>query len=195
MIDTEHIPNHRATALDRLYAQWKRTTVIRGAVVASARVVQRAENIIYGYLVSGRFGVAEGFLLDMWGEIIGEKRLGLGHDDYRRVLQARILADNASDNPEDILGVFAAITAPSTVRYYDAPPWNSYHLIAFREDPLASDMITRLVPIMERVRPSTRAMDMIETLVPGYFGFAGDPDPDAFTVLGWGAGIPSRRYT
>jgi hypothetical protein len=191
--DTEHIPNHVAIAVEALYAQWRDGEVARGTIRAAVQSIQRWENILYGYLVSSRYDVAEGFLLDLWGEIVGEKRLGLGHDDYRRVLQARILADTASDSPYDILAVYRAVTAPSTVRYYDAPPWNSYYLFAFREDPLSDAMRVRVLSMMERVRPTTRAADLREVLVPGYFGFAADTDPDDHTVLGFGAGRFSRR--
>lgn len=48
---------------------------------------------------------AEGAQLDIIGRIVGQEREGLGDDDYRRYIRARIAANNSDGTTEDLITV------------------------------------------------------------------------------------------
>ena len=94
---------------------------------------------------------AVGQALDLWGEVLGQKRLGLSDDDYRRLLlaQAQIILTGTSTRAK-MIAVYTAWTGAAPVEYRDTG-----RTVEIGGDiPSASE--PRLLRLLNRVRPAAR---------------------------------------
>ena len=95
---------------------------LRGAViVALLRALvdeyQRLEDELFDHYVSLPITVAEGVVLDRWGAIVGEARYGLPDSDYRRVIEARLIALRAAGRREYIVRMVALLLDEEFLTY------------------------------------------------------------------------------
>jgi len=137
--------------------------------------VQAAEDDGFVLVSDRRLDNAEGASLDQWGAIVGEQRGALDDGDYRRFIRARILANRCLGTCEDLIAIFAIITAPSVVELRPLYP-AGYQITAFRESAWMSATVrSRVAGIMADAHPSGVGWALVEAL-PGWLGFS-DRDP------------------
>jgi len=94
---------------------------------------------------------AVGYSLDLWGEVLGQKRLGLSDDDYRRILlaQAQVVLAGTSTRAK-MIAVFTAWADNAPTEYRDTG-----RTVEIGGDvPAAYE--ARLLRLMNRVRPAAR---------------------------------------
>lgn len=145
--------------------------------------VQLLEDVEWQVLVNSLLENATGLILDEYGDTFDEPRGSLGDDDYRRVLFV-IMGAHQSDGtaPETIY--LASTLLDSAVRYQQYIPAH-YRLEYLTTSPISGDWETRVLRILEILRPAGVNYALIE----------GD-DPDAFrfdTGPGFDEGKLSRK--
>jgi hypothetical protein len=97
------ITTHTADALARLPQQFQDKPKLAALISALVDPVQDLENAWWQLLVERAIGVAVGTQLDSIGVIVGQDRIGLSDDDYRRYLRARIAVNRSSGVDDDLI--------------------------------------------------------------------------------------------
>jgi hypothetical protein len=95
---------------------------LRGAVIvallrAMGDEVQLLEDEVFDHYVSSPISVAEGVVLDRWGAIVNEARYGLSDSDYRRIIEAKLLALKAAGRREFIVRMVSLLVEEERVSY------------------------------------------------------------------------------
>lgn len=98
----EHVTDHVAKGLGRLIQRFKGKPYIAAVVSAPLVQVQELEDALWSLIAGRALSTAIGVQLDGLGAIVGEARIGLGDEDYRALIRARIAA-NRSDGQGDTL--------------------------------------------------------------------------------------------
>lgn len=157
-----YIPDHRDRARDVLPSQFHNRPRIEAALAAIAAGIQRREDESFDFILSRRFSLARGIMLDRWGELLGEGREGAEDDDYRRFLSARLLVNRCQGSPAELVMIWRIITAPFIFTdYYDKPPAGA-RLLVVRNTPMSETLIARVKRTMEQARVGGVALDLIE---------------------------------
>ena len=181
MTDLVYIPDFRDTAKRLLLSQYRESPRVQALVRACAGAAQKVEDIGFDFLVSTTLSAASGWVLDQWGVIVGESRGALDDTDYRRFLQARILANLSEGTTDDLIEVFEIVAGPGDVRQYDLYP-AALALAVYREEPLSDAIRARIRAIMDDIRPAGVGLTLIE----------GTTNPYQYDE---GAGLDSGEFT
>ncbi len=179
-------PEHCDRILEALLFQFRDKPRITALACALAEGVQQLEDVVWTLIADRTLQAASGASLDQWGGVVGEDRGALDDDDYRRFIQARIIANNSGGTTEELIRVFVLVTAPSTVEHVELLPMTAIFR-AFREVPMSIELRGRVRRIMDAARGTGRELELIEVPT-NFFGFAGNPD-----ALGYDQGIFSRN--
>lgn len=67
--------------------------------------IQEAQNAIQQLKLLRAIATATGWQLDVLGKIVGQKRNGLGDDDYRRFIRAKILVNRSSGTIDQLIKI------------------------------------------------------------------------------------------
>lgn len=145
---------------------------------------QTMEDVTFDLLLTTRLEAASGVTLDVFGRIVGELRGPLADSDYRRFIQARILANVSKGSIDEVVAIWALVTGGQRVAYATMYP-AGYSLLTVRPSWLSEPLRRRVRRIMDDVRPAGVTHELVEALV-GYFGFDGDE------ALGFGDGTFAR---
>jgi len=168
-----YIGDHATRAVGAALAQDRYRPRLRALIEAFGEVAQVQEDQFFDLLVSRGLDSATGAALDQWGGIVGEQRGALGNDDYRQFIRARILANISEGTPDELLTIFALVTAPSAVRYFLHPP-AAFRLQAVRGAPMTDIVARRVGRLMRSIKPAGVAMSLTEALSDSMlFGVAG----------------------
>jgi hypothetical protein len=118
-----HVTDHETRGLARLIQQFQGKPRIASLLRAPLAQVQDLEDALWSLLAGRALSTAVGVQLDGLGQIVGEGRVGLGDDDYRALIRARIVA-NRSDGQGDTLLRLARLVLGTTVtlRLREYPP-------------------------------------------------------------------------
>jgi len=139
--DLEHVNQ----AVARLIQQYRDKPRMEALIAIYSRQVQDLEDALW-QLATERFAdTAIGAQLDVLGIIVGQERQGLGDDDYRALIAARIAANNSEGTAPDIYKVaLAALGGAGNVRIEFKPPAS---FIVYFEDPIpfADEIINDLI--------------------------------------------------
>lgn len=71
--------------------------------------VQELENAVWGFITEFDIANANDTWLDRLGSIVGEAREGENDTVYRRLIQARVLANRSNGTDEDVIAVFLKV--------------------------------------------------------------------------------------
>jgi len=182
-----YVPDHADVAVADLLHQDRDKPRLLALVRGLAAGVQELEDLAFPALVDGGvLDASSGAQLDQWGALVGEPRLGLGDDDYRRFIAARVLVNIGSGTVEDLLTVWGLVTGPSVVRYFLTPP-AGYRLQAVRAAWLDPQVRRRVVRIMADASPAGVEYALV-TSIPSPYGYG----PDG-AVYGLDVGTYARR--
>lgn len=77
-------------------------TLFLRAILASVQDVENAMQQLYR---ERRVDTAVGIQLDVLGRLVGQKRMGLSDDDYRRYISARIATNRSNGSYEDLIKI------------------------------------------------------------------------------------------
>ena len=184
-----HIVDHADRAVLDLPSRDRRGPRKVALVRGIAAGVQLVEDLHHDLLLSSRLDSATGWLLDVWGGIVGEKRGALTRDtDYRRFVLARAQVNTCKGNADGLLAIWILLMEPRSTYYRIAPP-AGFVLYAVRSTLLDADMSRRVRRTMRDAKPAGVGMALVQS-PPGYFGFDGDDD-----ALGFDDGQLSEELT
>lgn len=107
------IDDHAARALARLPNQHQESPRLLSLLSTLAESAQEVEDGVYPLLTDRAIDAAIGEQLDIIGRIVLQPRLGLGDDDYRLMLRARIAANRSSGSVSQLIGVAVLVLLPS----------------------------------------------------------------------------------
>lgn len=184
-----HVTDFRDVGIRRLLRQWQDRPRFRALMCGIGAGVQLLEDIQWQLLKGGLLPLAAGADLDVLGEIVGEERLSLIDDDYRRFIEARVLVNRSAGTAGELLAILDLLSAPNVyVQGWNQPP-ASYRLLTVRSSFMAPDVAGRVGRTMEEAAPAGKEAAVVEA-VSGGFGFAGWSHG-----AGYGVGVFSRRLT
>jgi hypothetical protein len=174
-----------ATALARLPEQFSRQPNFRGFLEAMAELVQEAE-VFAGDLILGRsLDVAEGDQLDQYGELLDEPRNGLEDDDFRSVLNSKILANLSGGERETLILLGMRLANSLYVILSEAYP--ATVLLTLITGPEMSTLRKARVKRLLEASVSAGVRLYLSAGWGSYFSFEGDDRPGAsgYDVGGW----------
>lgn len=172
--EISYIADHEDRAWRRLLSQDHMKPRLVALAKSIGAVVQEAEDTLFDVLTGRLLDNATGAVLNRWGAIVGEARDGLGDEDYRRFIKARILVNIGDGTVDELIAIWQVITAPSLhVRYMPMYP-AGYHMHVVRQAFLSESVRSRVRRMMEEPRPAGVTTEMVEAVV-GYLGYESDP--------------------
>ena len=161
MSELVYIPNFRDVASSLLLSQYRESPRVQALVRACAGAAQEIEDIGFDLLVSTTITAASGWVLDQWGAVVGEERGDLDDEDYRRFIEARILANLSDDSTDRMIKIFEIVAGPGEVRHFDLFP-AAYALTIKRNSPLTGAIRSRIRALMEEIKPAGVGLTLIE---------------------------------
>lgn len=178
-IDFVHEPDHVGKLIGAMPSQFHKPRMLC-YLRAVGNAFQKVEDDLYALIADRQLGTATGASLGQWGVIAGEQRGSLSDAEYRRFMQARILANRCEGDPETLIRIFQLVTAPSVVETRLTGP-SGMQFTAFRQAAMSDVIRARVRRMMAIAQPMTIAFDLIEA-IPGWFSFedrdAADPAGD-----------------
>lgn len=184
-----HIVDHRDRAVLDLPSRDRRGARKVALVRGIAAGVQVVEDLHHDLLLSSRLEVATGWLIDVWGAVVGERRGAIAeHTVYRRFVMARAQVNACKGNADGILSIWILLMEARSTYYRIAPP-AGFILYAVRSSLLGADLARRVRRLMRDAKQAGVSMSLVQS-VPGYFGFDGDPE-----ALGFDDGTLSEEIT
>jgi len=112
----DYIQDHKTRLQDRMPSRL-RGRIILSLLKAIGDEVQLLEDETFDHYLSENINLAGGVMLDRWGLIVGEARYGLDDSDYRRILEARLLALKAAGRREVIVRVVGLLFEEEKITY------------------------------------------------------------------------------
>jgi len=100
---------HRAQALALLIQQFQESTNLRELLGSYVASVQDLEDTFIGLRDGRTLDNAVGDQLDGIGQIVGLDRAGLDDDDYRLALGAKVLVNESSGSPDELLEILSIL--------------------------------------------------------------------------------------
>lgn len=113
----EKITTHIEDAKNRLIERYKNRPKIEGVISLFAGKMQELEDAIDYYQNHRWIDNAEGFQLDLLGELIGQNREGFDDATYRIFLYIKIQINSSHGNGDSIMKIFRAITGATNTFY------------------------------------------------------------------------------
>lgn len=181
--DTElvYLPDHGERAFRALLTQDLDKPRIAALARAMGAGAQELEDTTFDLIIGRALSAAVGAQLDQWGSVVGEARVGLDDEDYRRFIRARVLANICRGTVDEIIAIWSLVTAPATtVRYLPMHP-AGFKLYVVRKKWLAEALRRRIRRMLEAVKPAGVTIELIEAL-DGFFGFDENPDAAGYDV-------------
>lgn len=171
MADLTYIPDHSARAVGRLPSRL-RQPVISALVTSIGEEIQKLEDEVFDTLSGLPVEAAQGVVLDRWGAIVGEPRLGLDDPTFRRVIQAKLVAAQASSRRAYIVRFIAQLFEEEELTY-------SEYLTAFRVNVTSNRLISaslarRVLRLLALATPAGVASSITEGSL-DVFRFNRDP--------------------
>lgn len=116
------VVDHTAAALARLPEYLKDKPKLAALLAAFTAQADDLETAFQELLLNRAIDTSEGAQLDEIGVIVGQERSGLGDDDYRRYLRARVAANKSRGTAEDILKI-ARLLVNDEAATYELTNW------------------------------------------------------------------------
>lgn len=109
------IADHRAEAILAMPQEQQGKATIELLIEVCAGPANDLEDVLYQLLTERFIDTAIGAQLDLIGKIVLQARNGLGDDDYRRYLRARIAANNSEGLISDFIRVTRSVLNDPTL--------------------------------------------------------------------------------
>lgn len=112
-----------ARALLRLPVQYRNKPRWRGFISAFAQEAQEADAGLYTLWTGRQLATAAGAMLDVYGGLVGEERLGRADDSYRVAIRARMTINRGSGTGPELLRLLRLLAPePLTLQLREYPP-------------------------------------------------------------------------
>lgn len=177
---------HVAEAEARLLSQEVGSTNLRALMGLIVARYQGLEDALYPLVTDRTLVDGVGDALDQWGDLVGEPRFALTDDEYRRVIQVRILVNLSNGTPERLLTILSALVAPFfTARLLEAYP-GAISFSYTRSTPLSAAGRERLTRLLQLAAASGVQIDWVIEGGNPVFAFEGHPEAAGFDVGAFG---------
>lgn len=191
------ITDHAGRALATLLSQWQDKPKVVALLGTFTSLVQTLDDTAFALLTARMLPVAEGAQLDQLGKIVGQLRLGLSDDDYRRLIGARILANRAGGKADTITRVIAGVVGVAvryhgpiygTSLYATTAPQAEYRLTWDTDDTTSADLEVQVRLLLDAISPAGVAWEAVEAKATGAFRFSGGAGE------GFGEGVLAHQF-
>lgn len=146
------ITTHAADALARLPESRKGKDNLAHLISTMGIQVQELEQALYELLTERQIDTAVGVQLDAIGEIVGQPRAGESDDDYRRMVRARIAANNSEGRVADFIRVTRAVINDATLAVRPAPGYPAAMVIHVEAGILSDAAAQILIELLRDTR-------------------------------------------
>lgn len=175
------ITDHVQRARDRLITQYQNAPKLEGILDAFSTQFQDMENAAFA-LLDGRFiENAEGKVLDDFGTIVGQDRLGLDDTFYRVLIYAKIGENISQGETERVIDVYKIITRATRAELQEHFPAGMILLSDGEINPITAEFV------LSRLQNVTGAGIRIDNIgkfsATNPFGFQGAPGANGFGTL------------
>lgn len=116
------ISTHLEDAISRLLYQFQGKAGVEGLIGAQAKQIQDMENAGFDFFSKMPLQTATGAVLDRWGFVLDEARLGNNDADYRARLFFRISRNISNGTPEELIQFFAELVQADSVQIFEVFP-------------------------------------------------------------------------
>jgi hypothetical protein len=137
---------------DDMLSQFYGDPVHEAISAAIALEYQRFENVAYDVLTKRLLDNSVGDILDQWGSLVRVARLGRSDDDYRRIIQVAIAANDSDGGAEQITWIASELVG-APVRYIQEGTAN-LRLEYYSDDTLSDDLLTEAISLIGRAVPA-----------------------------------------
>lgn len=169
------ITDHAEQAL-ATQSTWTHTRPkIRKLCEILADQVQLMENATWQLLVNSLLATATGVILDEYGKIFDHARGSLGDTQYRQALETVMAAHQSDGGAKQI--VYLASTLIGVSVRYQVYPLAHYRLEYEIGTPISGDWQTRVLKILEILRPAGVSYSLTEGSTTGDGAFQFDDGP------------------
>lgn len=100
-----HVPDHCDRATARLIWQYRDSARLKAMICALVSPMQSLEDELVKLMLVRDLDNAYGQHLDNWGELVSEPRGGLTDTWYRKLIKARMVADQSNGLASDLIAV------------------------------------------------------------------------------------------
>lgn len=186
--------DHVASALARLPQQFRDKPKIVALVTALANSKQSLEDALIDLLLLRYIDTATGTQLDVIGRVVGQPRLLLGDDDYRRYIRARVATNRSTGVGARIIRIARLILNDATLRVVLDNQGIAAYVVRIMDGDVEADLADILISFLRdgtvggvRIILETSTVDPNATFYfqggpgPG-FGKAGRVDLSGFTT-------------
>lgn len=181
LLESDHVQK----GLDLLLGQFQESTSIKEINRILLEQVQEAEDTMFDLFVSRVLELATGDSLDMYGQVVGERRGSLDDKTYRAFIRARILSNFAQGDIDKIITIVRIYVDARRVDYFPMYP-RAYSLTYEVDVEASEDSRQRIRDRIELISPCGVGVRVQEALTDTTMRF-GDPS------LGWGSSEFSRH--
>lgn len=175
------IVDHSDRAVANLISKFDKATKLQDLVRVLVGEVQELDDLIFALISERYLSSAVGAQLDQYGEVLGFKRQGFSDDEYRNLLEARIIANLSEGQIGIIQLVLQKITRASFVLYI--PTYPAAYIVQYTSSVYTSSSFREIIKeFILFITPCGVLNTIVESPDPA-FGFEDDP-----TALGFNEG-------
>lgn len=177
----EKIENHIEQARDRIISQYKDAPNLTAILDAFVKQVQDLEDASHSLFEGRWIDNAEGQVLDDFGTIVGQERLGFDDDFYRILLYAKIGENISQGETVRVVDVYKIITRADRAELQEHFPGGMIILSNGEINPITANFILER---LQRVVGAGIRVDRIgQFSKTNPFGFAGAPGAQGFSDI------------
>lgn len=182
------IANIVSRGLGHLLFQFRDLPNWAGYMTALLGEVQEWADALWGVVLSRALEDATGDALDQWGALLNEARNGLTDEDYRAILDTKILINHGDHTIPTVLDVLGRLTGSNNVLLLSTPP-AGLGLSYVVPSPLSVLRRARIVRLVRAAVADGVRIDHIAEVPANWFGFEEDPGALGFGLGGWATDI------
>lgn len=156
------VTDHAAQAIGFVLSQFLESPRLRALVEIFGDQVQAYEDLAFDVVTDIILENAEGVQLDRWGRYVGELRGSFSDADFRKVINARIAANQSEGGPtETIIYVVKTISEADVVHVQQVG--RAYFLLEYEVlSPLSQELRNAIVRLVGLAKSSGIGCDIIE---------------------------------
>jgi len=129
------VKNYVEYGLDKLLQQFKDKEKVVALLTAYLQSLEDTKESLITYANSNNIDDATGVLLDVIGEIVGEKRLGKSDLSYRKAIKNKVVINTSEGTPNQLLEILELLTNNTKMVMYEHFPFlNNYYSNADQMD-------------------------------------------------------------
>jgi hypothetical protein len=171
------ISTHLDDAIRRLLYQFQGKTGIESLIGAHAKQFQDIEDAGFDFMTKVPMQSATGAVLDRWGIVLDEARLGDNDADYRARLFFKISRNISNGTPEELIQFFSELVQAESVQIFEVFP-GVVVLTAVNAQNPADPEVVRLQ--LQQLAPAGVRIGYLATGGDDHpFAFAAHPNPNA----------------